>query len=137
MDVKGRPVVNTGVNEGATRPGYQSPMTIKDIIELVAALAAVVTSIVAVLAYGRYLYERRVRRRRLEDFLRSGRSQAKEEFSVFELMAVLRMTEAQIMEAAFASDRVRCPFPAYWNGPAESLLFRYDETDEELQRLRF
>jgi hypothetical protein len=112
-------------------------MTIKDVVEFVAALAAVITSIVAVLAYGRYLYERRVRRRRLEDFLKSERSPAKAEFSVLELMAVLRMTETQIMEAAFASDRIRCPFPAYWNGPAESLLLQYDETDEELQDLRF
>lgn len=109
----------------------------KDIIELTAALAAVVTSVVAVLAYGRYLHERRMRRRRLEDFLKNEQTPAKDRYSVLELMAVLRMTESQIMEAAFASDRICCPFPAYWNGPSESLLLQYGETDEELQDLRF
>jgi hypothetical protein len=103
----------------------------KDIIELIAASAAVITSAVAVIAYTRYLLERRARRRQLEEFLRWERSPTKQAFSVLELMAVLRMTEAQIMEAAFASERVRCPFPAYWNGPAESLLFRYEETDKD------
>lgn len=111
-------------------------MMVKDIVEIAAALAAIITSIVAVSAYGRYLHERRVRRRRLEDFLQNERTPQKDAFSVFELMATLQMTEAQIMEAAFASDRVRCLSPAYWNAPAESLLLAYEETIEELQALR-
>ena len=112
-------------------------MNLKDAVELVAGLAAITTGIVAVLAYGGYLHERRVRRRRLEDFLKDERSPAKNEYSVLELMATLRMTQNQILEAGFASEKVRCVFPAYWNGPAESLLFEYRESAEELQSLRF
>ena len=112
-------------------------MLVKDIVEFIAAMAAVVTSVVAVVAYGSYRRDRSLRRRRLETFLREAKGTTKESFSVLELMAMLRMTESQIMDAAFESDRVRCPFPAYWNGPAESLLLEYEETPEELQSLRF
>ncbi len=112
-------------------------MSLKDAIELAAALAAIVTGVVAVLAYGGYVRERRARRRRLEDFLKTERGCQQSKFSVLELMAMLRMTEAQILEAGFASDKVRCASPAYWNGPAGSLILEYEESDEELQALRF
>jgi hypothetical protein len=93
-------------------------------LETGANVAAVITALVASVAYGRFLYERRQKRRRLETYLkndphRGGRS-------LLDLATTLGMTETEIMDVAFRSQRIRRTATSDLYGSPSKMLLEYD-----------
>lgn len=93
-------------------------------LEPAANVAAIITAIVATLAYCRFLYERSQKRQRLETYLkndayRGGRS-------LLDLAATLGMTEIEIMDAAFRSRCIRRTVTAELYGAPSKMLLEYD-----------
>lgn len=89
-----------------------------------ANVAAVITAIVATLAYGRFLCGQRQKRRRLEAYLkddphRGGRS-------LLDLATTLGMTESEIMDAAFRSPCIRRTATSGLYGEPSKMLLEYD-----------
>jgi len=82
-------------------------MTYAHLLEIASQWAAILTAVVAGSAYGRYLFERRQKRLRLERHLKNQKAGSKGgdhgQRSIVDLMAALGMTEAEIMDAAFRS----------------------------------
>lgn len=77
-----------------------------------AAVADVATASVAAVAYGRYLSGSTRRRRALEEYLkneRPGKRDAGDQGrrTVLHLVSALRMSEEEILKAAFDSKRIR------------------------------
>jgi hypothetical protein len=109
-------------------------MGYKDILEVAGALAAVLTAIVAVWGYGTYRYEKVSRRRRLEQHLREEKQSGADrgQLSVLDLMAQLRMTEGDVLDAAFRSRHVRTRAPFDY-GRVPLLRFEYDDDSLELE----
>lgn len=92
------------------------------------SLSSVITAAVALIAYGRYLAAKRHRRLKLEEYLANeragGRFHSDEgKRSIPHLMAALRMTEAEIFEAAFENDQVNIHTTVNGRGHAEDLMF--------------
>lgn len=103
-------------------------MSPKDWLEVLAALAAVITAMIAIFAYGMYRYERWAKRRKLESFLQEAwANDFKRPIPALDLVAELRMSEAEIIDASFRSTKIR--LIANMGGPIQSydgLTFRYD-----------
>jgi hypothetical protein len=80
-------------------------------LQALASLGSVVTAAVAALAYGRYLYERRQKRLRLERHLKTQKAGSKGgdrgQRSIVDTMVALGMTEADVLDAAFRSRRIK------------------------------
>jgi len=99
------------------------------ILEILGALAAIATAVVAVWAYAKYRLDRRDKRLRLENHLRqekeTGHDQGQR--TILDLMANLRMTESDVMDAAFRSTKVRCVTEVDDQLQAKALLFEYDD----------
>lgn len=74
-----------------------------------ADLASLVTAAVAGLAVGKHYWDKCARRRKLESYLVGQKlgSQDKGQRSLIHLVAALSMTEAQLLEAAFSSKKIR------------------------------
>jgi hypothetical protein len=90
-------------------------------LEATANVAAVITAIVATVAYCRFLYDRRRKRSRLEAYLKTDKHQHGR--TLLELATTLGMTEAEIMDAAFRSKHVRrTATTALLGAPSEMLL---------------
>lgn len=70
-------------------------------LEALADLAAIVTAAIAVVAYGKYRFDRRTATARLESAVHANSNTYMDE-----LIPRLRMTEAEIFEAARASQRL-------------------------------
>lgn len=88
-------------------------------LEILADIAAIVTAVIAATAYGRYRWERRVARAHLERSLNPGAITYLDE-----LIAKLRMTEAEIFEAARSNRRIDMGIdPGGWPIPTK-LWFR-------------
>jgi hypothetical protein len=93
-------------------------------IELASQLAAILTSGVAVWAYGQFRFERRQKRLKLEHHLKSDTGKR----TVLDLITVLGMTDAEIMDAAFRSPHVKCsPGGAFMGSPFGLVLEYSDE----------
>ena len=77
-------------------------------LETSASIAEILTALVAALAYGRYLWDQDDKKRRLEKYLKSEKLQnpGKQNHTILHLMAELRMTQEEILRAAFRSDLI-------------------------------
>ena len=79
-------------------------------VAVAADLAAILTSIVAVIGYGRYEYDKCLRRSKLEQYLKLQKSDGeligKGQRSILHLMAKLGMSESQVYEASFKSKKI-------------------------------
>ena len=103
----------------------------KDILEIVASLSAILTAAIAVLAYFHFVWGERTRRRALERHLREEAMLARDEGrrTIMHLMAHLSMTEAEVLHAGFQSKLVRAESGVDDQGRANRLYFRYDGAD--------
>ncbi|MEM7121488.1 MAG: hypothetical protein AAF563_09445 [Pseudomonadota bacterium] len=83
-------------------------MTFHGILEFLSHLAAILTAVVAVLASAFYIRQRRAKRRRLEEYLEGEYDARRDQGqrTLMHLAANLGMTESEIMDAAFRSDRI-------------------------------
>jgi hypothetical protein len=104
----------------------EAPLTTT--LDAVAAVASIITALVAVMAYGRYQLDRWQKRLRLERFLAKpvhwgGMQPRTEPRPLLELSAELGMTEAELLDAAFRSRVIkRTATPALLNAPSRILL---------------
>jgi len=97
------------------------------VLEIVGNSAAVLTAIVATFGYGRYHFERVLKRRQLEAHLREEKAARHDggRRTVLQLMARLRMTQGDVLDAAFRSRKVRAGEAADDLGRMEDLVFEY------------
>ena len=93
-------------------------------LEAAANIAAVITAVVATLAYGRFLYERCQKRQRLEAYLKGDAQRGGR--SLLDLAATLGMTETEIMDAAFRSQHIRRTVTTDLMGSPSKMLLEYD-----------
>jgi len=99
-------------------------MTFKDETDIFSGIASIATAIIAVIAYGSYRYERWDRHRRLLTLLKNQilkYPQSVDFQAVTIILAVmeLRISEAQVMEAAFGDENIVV------NGLGIHMTFRY------------
>ena len=94
---------------------------------IIANGAAILTAAVAVFAYGRYEWRRWDKRDRLERHLKAEKAKGENQGqrSIKHLMAKLRMTENDILDAAFRSKRVTCRATTNSEDFVVDLLFEY------------
>jgi hypothetical protein len=99
--------------------------------EFLGNVAAIATSIVAVLAYGLFLHDRRRKRLRLESYLKEERGHGYDQGqqTLVHLVANVGMSETKIMDAAFRSKKIRRTVDN--QGKADKLLLEYDGEDDE------
>ncbi|NTI17046.1 hypothetical protein G6L29_15505 [Agrobacterium rhizogenes] len=108
-------------------------------LEILANIAAILTAMIAVWAYGRFLWERRQKRIRLETHLRDEKNSADQgQRTVLHLVAHLGMSEAEIVDAAFKSKVIRRLVSVDEQGRADRLLleYEYDESNVFLGKRR-
>jgi hypothetical protein len=108
-----------------------TPKDLKDYFGIVANIAAIITAIVAVSAWGYYRWNLRRKRRRLENYLKAiwnNQRLKNKGRTLISLSAALAMTEADIMQAAFDSNRVRRRPKEDQNGNAVELLLEYKDS---------
>jgi hypothetical protein len=98
-----------------------------DCIELFSSLATILTAVVAVYGYGSYRRDRYSRRKQLEQYLETEKTQnPKPGHTVMHLMAKLGMTEEEIFRASFDSVRVaRKVRVDPETGLAQEIIFEY------------
>jgi hypothetical protein len=78
------------------------------ILTIVANVASILTAFIAAIAYLRYQCERRKKRERLVKYLREqGGKGDKGQRTMTHLIAAVGLTEADIFDAAFASDHIK------------------------------
>jgi hypothetical protein len=105
----------------------------QDWLSISSNIAQAVTGLVAGIAGIRFLCQRRARRKRLETYLTGARQDAEASQgkgsakSIQHLMGNCLMTEAQILEAAFASDKVQSWLTVDVDGFAGRLLFQLND----------
>lgn len=77
-------------------------------LEIVGNWAAIATALVAVIGYGRYICDKRARVNALESYLNTEKADDanKGQRTILHLIAKLGMTEAQILEASFSSEKI-------------------------------
>lgn len=92
-----------------------------------ANLAAILTAVVATVAYARYLWVRCTKRWCLERYLKREKAIGanKGQRTVLHLVAKLKMAEGDVLDAAFRSKRIRCVSLPDKDGRVASLLFQY------------
>lgn len=100
-------------------------MDYASLLSVLANWAAILTAVVAVWAYGQFVLSKIFRRKRVETYLRSVRTEGQGQKSVLHLMRQLRLTEAEVMEAAFHSAKIEPAVKPAQDGIAEKLLFSY------------
>lgn len=98
-----------------------------DFLEIVASWASIITALVAVVAYGNFVCYRRSQVKAVEKYLASEKAleNDKGQRSVTHLMARLKMTEAEVLGAAFRSKRIRSVVGTGDNGRADDIMFQY------------
>lgn len=103
----------------------------KDLLELIANLSAILTAAIAGLAYFHFVWGERARRRALERHLKEEAIRDRDEGrrTIVHLMAHLSMTEAEVLHAGFQSKLVRAEPGVDGQGRANRLYFRYDGDD--------
>lgn len=106
-------------------------MSYERLLQIAGAWAAIATAVVAVLAYGQYLLARHKKRIRLEQHLKEEKNTGGDrgQRTILHLMRVLRMTEAEIIDAAFRSKVVNCRTHVGEDGRADALLFQYGDDE--------
>jgi hypothetical protein len=106
-------------------------MTFFNWLEIGAQIAAIATALIAGWAYGRYLYERRQKRRRLENYLKKEKDAGKNrgQRTVLHLVAELGMTDAEIIDAAFRSRCIVRKVTPDMMGAASKLLLEYSASN--------
>jgi hypothetical protein len=111
-------------------------MSIKDTIEIVANLSAIVTAAIATLAFVGFQWRKRSRRMALEKYLKNERERDYDEGkrSVLHLMACLSMTESEVQQASFESKVIRTVPGIDDQGRADSIYFQYIVDDALLKR---
>ena len=102
-------------------------LSYKTALEIAAHWAAILTGVVARLAYGHFLLVRRNRRVRLEEYLHGQKNAGRDkgQRTVMHLIATLGMTEAEVVDAAFRSRKIRRVVITDDEGRADRLLFEY------------
>lgn len=101
-------------------------------ISIAANWAAILTAIIAVFGYGRYLCAQWRQRLALEDYLREeklGNHDDEGKRSITHLMGRLSLTEAELLSAAFRSKKVSSSLIVDADGRAAGLLFEYTGSD--------
>jgi hypothetical protein len=80
----------------------------KDRLEILANVAAILTAAIAAIASIGYLLGRRNKRIKLEQYLKAEKREnpSKTTHSVLHLMAKLGLTESEILQASFASEHI-------------------------------
>lgn len=103
-------------------------------LDAVAALVVIATGATGVTIFGIRFLKSAQRRRRLEDYLKDEKGMGHDEGqrSVPNLMRHLRMTEREVLEAAFQSKVVQPRTRQDDQGHADKLLFVYDDDTEEV-----
>ena len=96
-------------------------------LSVLASWAAILTAVVAVVAYWQFIWLAVLRRRRLEAYLKSVRDEGQGQKTVLHLMRELRMTEDEVMSAGLHSRKVTPRVTADGQGLADKLLFEYAE----------
>jgi hypothetical protein len=101
---------------------------LKDILEIFANLAAIITAVVATWAYGRFWLGQRNRQKKLEIYLREQKLYGPDEGrrSVIHLMAYLSMTESEVQQAAFQSNVIVTAPDIDFQRQDVGLLFEYN-----------
>lgn len=102
-------------------------MNYEKYVSIVANWSAILTAFIAVLGYGRYVISQWDQRRALENYLREEKRMGHDEGrrSIIHLMGNLSMSEAELLSAAFRSDKVRSRVRSDGDGRADGLLFEY------------
>ena len=110
-------------------------MTYEQLLDVVGNWAAILTAGVAVFAYAKYLVERSAKRRRLEQHLKDEKELRFDQGqrTVLHLMSKLRMSEREVLDAAFQSELVECRTGEDDQGRASILFFEYDDGTEPPQ----
>lgn len=103
----------------------------KDLLGIASDWAAILTALVATVAYGHYWFAQRARRKALETYLKEEKRRAADEGrrSVMHLMANLAMTESEVLHAGFQSDRIKAVPGLDERGRAVLLYFEYVAED--------
>ncbi len=94
-------------------------------LSILANWAAILTALIAVLAYGQFQWQRFARQKRLEAYLRRVQGEGQGQKTVLHLMRALRMTEQELLAAGFHSARITPRVKPAKDGLAETLLFEY------------
>jgi hypothetical protein len=109
----------------------EPPMNYEEMLEITANWAAILTAMVATLAYFGFVRAQWRRRRALERYLRdeklSGRDDGRR--TVVHLMANLAMTEAEVLHAGFHSRKIKSVPGIDDQGRAIRIYFEYDGSD--------
>lgn len=102
-------------------------MAFESTLGIVADCAAVLTAVVAVIGYGRYLLTTCQKRRRLEAYLRNVKiaGEGQGQRTILHLMRHVKLTESEILNAAFSSDRIQPVLAQDDEGRASAILFEY------------
>lgn len=100
-------------------------MDYASLLSVLANWAAILTAVIAVWAYGQFVLSKVYRRKRLERYLYDVRNEGMGQKSVLHLMRQLRSTEAEVLEAAFHSNKVEPAVKPAKDGLAQTLLFSY------------
>ncbi|MEG6507469.1 hypothetical protein V6C03_00615 [Methyloligella sp. 2.7D] len=108
-------------------------MAYRDGLEVVSQWAAILTAAVAVWAYAVYRCERYRKRKKLETYLKREKAVGKDkgQRSILHLVARLRMSEADVMNAAFRSKHVSCLVAPDFSNRAGMLLLEYAADDPD------
>lgn len=101
-------------------------MTYKDWLEIVAAWSAILTAVVAVIAYGGFIIGGIRKRWRLEKYLKAQLALGKDrgQRTLVHLVANLGMSETEIMDSAFRSNHVERKVEVQ-GGKAVNILLSY------------
>jgi hypothetical protein len=104
----------------------------KEFLEIVANLAAILTAVMATFFFCQYHCRRHNKSIKLEDYLRKDKANAKPPLTgkrtVVHLMGKLKFTEDEVFQACFQSKHVTCKTVVdSETGRATELLFEYDE----------
>lgn len=100
-------------------------------LELIANLAAILTAVLATLAYVRFVWAERARRQALEAHLKEEKLRNLDEGkrTVMHLMAYLSMSETEVLHAAFQSKKITCSPGMDEQMRANRLYFEYGGDD--------
>ena len=94
-----------------------------DWLNILSSVAAILTAVVAVTGYGRYVWERK-----LVDYLKGLKGEArsdKGQRSALHLTARVGLTEAEILQASFRNSRIHRVMRTDDDGFASAILFEY------------
>ena len=96
--------------------------------------AAILTAVIATVAYGKYLYDRHAMTKKLSNFLRKAKIKdpGTSKKTPLYLSAELGMTEAEIFASAFRTKKVTTALSYDEKGRAKLLLFEYCGNDVQV-----